>query len=102
MNMNFLKRIYRLASDRMIAELDTLIDTIRPVMQYQLDRFRALDGGRTDWDLWYSYIEIIRDFAVNRKAPAKAQFMAWAGIDEAKYGYLHGKALRTWGTTVGK
>ena len=88
------------ASDRMIAELDTLVDTIRPVMQYQLDRFRALDGGRTDWDLWYSYIEIIRDFAVNRKAPAKAQFMAWAGIDDATYRYLHGKALRTWGTVV--
>ena len=86
------------AADRMIAELDTLVDTIRPVMQYQLDRFRCLDNSRTDWDTWYSYIETIRDFAVNRKAPAKAQFMAWSGLTEAKYGYLHGKALRTWGT----
>ena len=90
------------APERMHAELDGLIDTIRPVMQYQLDRFRCTNGERTSWDKWYSYIETIRDFAVNRKAPAKAQFMAWAGIDEAKYGYLHGKAMRTWGTQVGE
>ncbi len=86
------------AADRMIAELDTLVDTIRPVMQYQLDRFRCTNGERTDWNKWYSYIETIRDFAVHRKEPAKAQFMAWAGLTESKYGYLYGKALRTWGT----
>ena len=86
----------------MISELDALVDTIRPVMQYQLDRFRCTNGEETDWNKWYSYIEIIRDFANNRKAPAKAQFMAWAGISESTYGYLHGQALRTWGTTVEK
>ena len=90
------------APERMISELDALVDTIRPVMQYQLDRFRCTNGEETDWNKWYSYIEIIRDFANNRKAPAKAQFMAWAGISESTYGYLHGQALRTWGTTVEK
>ena len=82
----------------MISELHTLVDNITPVMQYQLDRFRCINGERTSWDTWYSYIETIEYFARNRKAPAKEQFKAWAGISEAQYGYLHGKALRTWGS----
>ena len=86
------------AEDRMISELHTLVDNITPVMQYQLDRFRCINGERTSWDTWYSYIETIEYFACNRKAPAKEQFKAWAGISEAQYGYLHGKALRTWGS----
>lgn len=86
------------SEERMNAELTTLVTRITPVMQYQLDRFRATDGSRTSWDLWYSYIETIRHFAANRYEPAKEQFMSWAGIDEARYGYLHGKALRMWGT----
>ena len=86
------------AEDRMISELHTLVDNITPVMQYQLDRFRCINGERTSWDTWYSYIETIEYFARNRKAPAKEQFKAWAGISEAQYGYLHGKALRTWGS----
>ena len=88
------------APERMISELDALVDTIRPVMQYQLDRFRALDGGETDWSKWYSYIEIIRDFAENRKEPAKQQFMSWAGIDQAVYKSLYQKALAEWGSTI--
>ncbi len=85
---------------RMNAELDTLVNTITPVMQYQLDRFRRIDGKRTDWDDWYSYIEIIHDFANNRYTPAKAQFMSWAGISEAVYRSLKAKALDEWGSTV--
>ena len=87
------------APERMHAELDDLIDTIRPVMQYQLDRFRALDGGRTSWDLWYSYIETIHDFADNRREPAKAQFMSWAGINDSQYMYYRRKAMEEWGST---
>ena len=88
------------AADRMIAELDALVDTIRPVMQYQLDRFRCLDNSLTDWDKWYSYIETIRHFAANRKAPAKEQFKAWAGLTDAQYNYLRAKALKAWGNAV--
>ena len=88
------------APERMHAELNTLVDTIRPVMQYQLDRFRALDGGRTSWDLWYSYIETIHHFADNRYAPAKAQFMAWAGINDAYYRYLKNRAMEEWGSEI--
>ena len=87
--------------ERMHAELDTLVDTIRPVMQYQLDRFRALDGGETDWNTWYSYIEIIHNFADNRYEPAKAQFMAWAGVSESWYRYLKNQALKEWGSEIG-
>ena len=88
------------APERMHAELDGLIDTIRPVMQYQLDRFRCTNGERTDWDKWYSYIEIIHHFADNRYEPAKAQFMSWAGINEAYYRYLRNQAIKEWGSTV--
>lgn len=85
---------------RMHAELDTLVERITPVMQYQLDRFRCLTGDRTSWDLWYSYIRSIHDFADQRFTPAKAQFMAWAGIDESHYRYLKQQALSKWGDKV--
>ncbi|MBQ9151680.1 MAG: CotH kinase family protein [Clostridia bacterium] len=88
------------APERMVSELDTLVDTIRPVMQYQLDRFRCTNGEETDWDTWYSYIEVIRDFANNRKAPAKEQFLAWSGMSESWYKYLRGQAIEEWGSTV--
>ena len=88
------------SEERMISELDTLVDTIRPVMQYQLDRFRCTNGERTDWDKWYSYVEIIHHFADNRYEPAKAQFMSWAGINEAYYRYLRNQAIKEWGSTV--
>ncbi|MBP3570508.1 MAG: CotH kinase family protein [Clostridia bacterium] len=86
--------------ERMHAELDTLVDTIRPVMQYQLDRFRCTNGERTDWDKWYSYIETIHHFADNRYEPAKAQFMSWAGMSDAYYRYLKNQAVKEWGSTV--
>ena len=88
------------APERMHAELDGLIDTIRPVMQYQLDRFRCTNGERTDWNKWYSYIETIHHFADNRFEPAKQQFMAWAGISDAYYRYLRNQAVEEWGSTA--
>ena len=87
--------------ERMHAELNTLVDTIRPVMQYQLDRFRCTNGERTSWDKWYSYIETIHYFADNRYEPAKAQFMAWAGVSESWYRYLKNQALKEWGSEIG-
>ncbi len=88
------------APERMTAELDDLVTPILPIMQYQLDRWRCTDGTRTDWDKWYSYIEVIRNYAENRPAPAKAQFLQWAGINEATYQQLKTKAIQEWGSTV--
>lgn len=88
------------APQRMVAELDTLVGTITPVMQYQLDRFRCTNGERTDWDKWYSYIEIIKHFANNRYTPARAQFQAWAGISDGVYNSFRSKAIAKWGSTV--
>lgn len=86
--------------ERMHTELNALVETITPVMQYQLDRFRCTNGERTSWDKWYSYIETIHNFADDRYEPAKAQFMARAGINDAYYRYLRGRALEEWGETV--
>ena len=88
------------APERMHTELNALVDTIRPVMQLQLDRFRCTNGERTSWDTWYSYIETIHHFADNRYAPAKQQFMSWAGINSSQYVYYRDKALAEWGSTV--
>ena len=84
----------------MVSELHTLVDTITPVMQYQLDRFRCTNGERTDWNKWYSYIETIEDFATNRREPAKQQFMSWAGINSAQYMYYRNMAMEEWGRSV--
>ncbi len=88
------------APDRMEKELDTLVDRILPLMPYQLDRWKCTDGSRTDWDTWYSYIEIIRDFANRRPAYAKAQFLRWAGIGDAEYNRLLVLSIELWGETV--
>ena len=86
--------------ERMVAELDALVDTIRPVMQYQLDRFRCVTGERTDWETWYSYIEIIRDYAYNRPEVARDQFLEWSHLSMAKYVALKKKAIAEWGSMV--
>ena len=86
--------------ERMHAELNTLVDRIRPVMQLQLDRFRCTNGDSTSWDKWYSYIEIIHDFADGRFEPAKEQFLSWAGINSAQYLYYYSRAMREWGREI--
>ncbi len=88
------------APERMKAELDDLIEPILPVMQYQLDRWRCTNGERTDWNKWYSYIEIIRDYADRRPAYAKAQFLQWAQMTENTYRNYKDKAIAEWGSTV--
>ncbi len=86
--------------DRLTEELDALIADITPIMQYQLDRWRCTNGERTDWDKWYSYIEIIRDYVTRRPPIAKSQFMQWAGINEQTYRKLKNQAIDEWGSTV--
>ncbi len=89
------------APERLNAELDALVHRITPVMQYQLDRWRCTNGERTDWDKWYSYIDIIHDYANRRPAVAKAQFIHWCGgLTENGYQSLKQKAIAEWGNSV--
>ncbi len=88
------------APERMKAELDELIEPLLPIMQYQLDRWRCTDGSRTDFDKWYSYIEVIRDYADHRPAYAKNQFMQWAGLTENGYQAYKENAIAEWGDSV--
>ncbi len=91
------------APDRLTAELDALVEPLLPVMQYQLDRWRCTDGSRTDWEKWYSYIEVIRDYVTRRPAYAKTQFMQWCGgLTENGYQSLKQKAIAEWGSTLGQ
>ncbi len=83
--------------DRMVAELDDLVEIITPLMPYQLDRWRCQNGGRTDMDTWNHYLQVIRDYAHGRPPHAKAQFMQWARLDEGTYQALKVKALAEWG-----
>ncbi len=90
------------APDRLTAELDALVEPLLPVMQYQLDRWRCTNGERTDWEKWYSYIEVIRDYVTRRPAYAKTQFMQWCGgLTENGYQSLKQKAIAEWGSKVG-
>ncbi len=86
--------------ERMKSELADLVEPLLPLMQYQLDRWRCTNGERTDFDKWYSYIEIIRNYADNRPTHAKAQFMQWAGLTESGYQIYKEKAIAEWGDTV--
>ncbi len=89
------------APERLVEELDELVGNITPVMQYQLDRWRCTNGERTDWDKWYSYIDVIRDYVTRRPSVAKAQFMNWcSGLTENGYQTLKQKAIAEWGSTV--
>ncbi len=99
------------APERMKAELYDLLEPILPVMQYQLDRWRRNDGGKTDWNAWYQnikndqfqediYQDSILDYADGRPAYAKSQFMQWAGINQATYDQLKIQAIAEWGSTV--
>lgn len=81
----------------MRAELDDMLTPIRPLMQYQLDRWRALDNTATTYELWEHYIGVIEDFVTRRPAYAKKQLMNWAGISESQYQDHKRIALKTWG-----
>ncbi|MBQ9780489.1 MAG: CotH kinase family protein [Clostridia bacterium] len=81
----------------MLSELDDMLTPIRPLMQYQLDRWRALDNTVTSYELWDHYIEVIKDFVQRRPAYAKAQLMGWAGISEEKYYVYKADAIKLWG-----
>ena len=82
----------------MLSELETMLTPIRPQMQYQLDRWRALDHTATSYQLWDHYIGVIKDFVQRRPAYAKAQLMGWSGISEDTYRFYKAKAAQTWGT----
>ncbi len=81
----------------MVTELEDMMEPIRPLMQYQLDRWRATDGSLTTYELWDHYIEIIRDFVQRRPDYAKHQLMGWAGFDESQYQTYYQKAIKLWG-----
>lgn len=84
----------------MVSELDAMVADIEPYMQYQLDRWRVTDGTVTDYDKWYSYIEVIRDFVTRRPAFAKNQLMSWAGLGETQYQAHKAAAIEKWGGEV--
>lgn len=85
------------APEWMLSELEDMMTPIRPLMQYQLDRWRAIDGSITSYELWDHYINVIKDFVQRRPAYAKAQLMGWAGITEAKYEVYKAEAIERWG-----
>lgn len=82
--------------------LEEIVDTVAPVMQMQLDRWKCTDGTPTPYDggrpSWMYYINIIRDYMVKRPAPAKRQLMAQYGLSEAEYQRLLEKAIAEWGS----
>ena len=67
------------------------------VLSHILDRWRAIDGSITSYELWDHYINVIKDFVQRRPAYAKAQLMGWAVITEAKYGVYKAEAIERWG-----
>lgn len=69
----------------MLSELHTMEELIDPYMTYQLSRWRVTDGSVTTYDKWYSYIQVIEDFALQRQAHAKAQLKSFAGLTENEY-----------------
>lgn len=86
---------------RLEAELNELVARIQPVMQYQLDRWRVTDGSTTTYEIWWHYIEVIREFVHQRPAYVKEQIKAWAGLNEAMYQSHLEKAIESWGERVG-
>ncbi|MCQ2429454.1 MAG: CotH kinase family protein [Clostridia bacterium] len=87
---------------RCVAELHELVDRIKPVMQYQLDRWQVTNGEKTTWDKWWSYIVIIEDFMNNRQPYARQQIKSFAGINETVYQYYLKQGIGRWGDKVGE
>ena len=81
--------------------LEEIVDDVAPVMQMQLDRWKCTDGTATPYDgakpSWMYYINVIRDYNVNRPAVAKEQFKAHYGLSEQQYQTLYEKAVTLWG-----
>jgi len=83
--------------------LEEIVDTVAPVMQMQLDRWKCTDGTATPYDggrpSWMYYINVIRAFNQNRPAAAKQQLMARFGVSEAEYQRLLEQGIAEWGET---
>ena len=81
--------------------LEEIVDTVAPVMQLQLDRWKCTDGTVTPYDggrpSWTYYINVIRDYMERRPAVAKQQFKAHFGMSEDEYQRLLKKAIEEWG-----
>lgn len=80
------------------AELHELVDRIKPVMQYQLDRWQVTNGEKTTWDKWWSYIETIETFMLHRQNYARQQIKSFAGMSDLGYEQKYKQALEKWGT----
>lgn len=81
--------------------LEEIVDTVAPVMQLQLDRWKCTDGTATPYDgarpSWMYYINVIRDYIEKRPAVAKKQLMAHYRLSEDEYARLLTKAIAEWG-----
>ena len=81
--------------------LEEIVDTVAPVMQMQLDRWKCTDGTPTPYDgghpSWMYYINVIRDFIQKRPAAAKKQLMSRFGLSEADYQRLLAQGIAEWG-----
>ena len=81
--------------------LEEIVDTVAPVMQLQLDRWKCTDGTATPYDgarpSWMYYINVIRDYIEKRPAVAKKQLMAHYSLSEDEYARLLAKAIAEWG-----
>lgn len=81
--------------------LEEIVDTVAPVMQLQLDRWKCTDGTATPYDgarpSWMYYINVIRNYMVERPAVAKKQLMAHYRLSEDEYARLLTKAIEEWG-----
>lgn len=89
------------APDATSPVLEEIVDTVAPVMQMQLDRWKCTDGTPTPYDgghpSWMYYINVIRDFNQNRPAAAKKQLMSHFGLSEAEYQSLLEQGIAMWG-----
>ena len=83
--------------------LEEIVDTVAPVMQLQLDRWKCTDGSATPYDgdrpSWMYYINVIRNYMVERPAVAKQQLKAQYDLSEDEYQRLLAKAIEEWGET---
>ena len=89
------------AHEASLPVLERIVDDVAPVMQLQLDRWKCTDGTATPYDgakpSWMYYINVIRDFMVNRPAAAKEQLKAHYKISEEEHQRLLQKAIAEWG-----